>query len=162
MTTSTLTSQSTYRPYRWHTVAEAFEQICNNETPWVAIGNFLNDWWRFAVEHRRELIETPPAPAYTLKTQRWAAFCAAMVEWLCWQEGLPCPAWTDQACYILPKPWFLHTGWGSRSQLLSSTPAPFQMRNIFGGDRMFVNKWELARQIREEKIERNRWVLNWD
>jgi len=126
--------------YRWHTVAETFEQICNNQTPWVAIGNFLNDWWFYAVEHRRKLIETPIAPASTPEMQRWAAFCAAMVEWLCWQEGLPFPTWTDQECYSLPEPWFLYDRLSKRSWLLATTPAPFKMRNIYGGNRMFLKK----------------------
>src|SRR5207248_113965 len=124
--------------YKLHTVAETFEQICNSETPWVGIGNFLNYWWFYAIEHRRELIETPIAPAPTLETQRWAAFCAAMVEWLCWQEGLPFPAWTSQECYMLARPWFFYEDADSRAWLLASTPAPFKMRNIYGGDRMFL------------------------
>ena len=123
---------SSRRAYRWHTIAETFEQICDNQTPWVAIGNFLNDWWFFAVEHRREMIDIPIAPATRPETQRWAAFCAAMVEWLCWRDGLPFPAWTDQECYILPEPWFLYEKWSRRSWLLATTPAPFKMRNIFG------------------------------
>ncbi len=123
--------------YQWHTVAEAFEDICNNQTPWVAIGNFLNDWWFYAVEHRRELVDTPLAQASTPETQRWAAFCAAMVEYLCQQQNLPFPVWTDQACYILADPWFLFEEWESRTWLFATTPAPFKMRNIYGGDRMF-------------------------
>ncbi len=43
-------------PYRWHrqTIAETFERICgrNGTTPWVAIGDFLDDWRRSAVEDR--------------------------------------------------------------------------------------------------------------
>ena len=54
--------------YRWHSVAGVFEGICNSQTPWVAIGNFLNDWWFFAVEHRRELIETPILTTVALVT----------------------------------------------------------------------------------------------
>jgi len=137
---------------RWKTVARAFDDICNHETPWVALGNFLNYWWAYEVEHRSELVETPIAPASTLDTQRWAAFCAAMVEWLCSQAGLPCPAWTDQACYILSEPWFFHEPWGSRSKLMARTPAPFQMRNIFGGDRMFLHKWDMAKEMKEGKF----------
>jgi hypothetical protein len=126
--------------YRYQTVTETFEQICNNQIPWVAIGNFLNDWWFYSVEHRRELIATPLLPAPTPETQRWAAFCAAMVEWLCWQEGIPCPEWTNQECYTLPEPWFLYERLSKRAWLLAATPAPFKMRNIYGGDRMFLRK----------------------
>jgi hypothetical protein len=125
-------------PYRWHrqTIAETFERICNGATPWVAIGDFLDDWRRLAVEHRLELIDTPIAPASTPETQQWAAFCAAMVEWLCWQDGLPFPAWTDQESYHLAEPWFLYKGASLRAWQLVTTPTPFKMRNIYGGDQM--------------------------
>ena len=107
--------------YRKHTVAKVFDYICDNETPWVALGNFLNYWWAYAVDHRRELIEAPLAPAPTPEMQRWAAFCAAMVEWLCWE-----------------------------AELIARTPAPFQRRNIFGGDRMFLHKWDMAKQMQQK------------
>ena len=127
-------------PYLWHrqTIAETFERICgrNGTTPWVAIGDFLDDWRRSAVEDRRELVTEPIAPAPTPELQRWAAFCAAMVEWLCWQDGLPFPEWTKQESYRLQEPWFLYKGWRLRAWQLATTPTPFKMRNIFGGDRM--------------------------
>lgn len=126
--------------YRWHTIAETFEQICSGQTPWVAIGNFLNDWWFYAVDNRRKMIETPLPPAATLEMQRWAAFCAATVEWLCQRENLPFPSWTSQSRYTLSAPWFYYDDADSRSWLLATTPAPFKMRNIFGGDRMFLRK----------------------
>jgi hypothetical protein len=59
-----------------------------------------------------------------------------MVEWLCWQDGLPFPEWTSQASYRLQDPWFLYKGWKLRAWQLATTPTPFRMRNIFGGDRM--------------------------
>ena len=123
--------------YRWHTIQETFDQICNNQAPWVAIGNFLNDWWFFAVEYRREMIEQPPAKAATQETQRWAAFCAAMVEWLCVQDNVLCPNWTKHRRYMLADPWFFYEDDESRAWLMATTPAPFKMRNIYGGDRMF-------------------------
>ena len=125
-------------PYRWHrqTIAETFERICGGATPWVAIGDFLDDWRRSSVEHRYELVEIPIAPAPTADLQHWAAFCAAMVEWLCWQDGLPFPAWTNQENYHLAEPWFIYEGRRLRAWQLVTTPAPFKMRNIYGGDRM--------------------------
>jgi len=136
--------------YRKHTVAKVFDYICNNETPWVALGNFLNYWWAYAVDHRRELVEAPLAPAPTPEMQCWAAFCAAMVEWLCWGANLPPPAWTNQERYILPEPWYFYEGSNSRSWLVATTPAPFQRRNIFGGDRMFLHKWDMAKQMQQK------------
>src|SRR6266705_4867682 len=113
--------------YRKHTVAKVFDYICNNEMPWVALGNFLNYWWAYAVDHRRELIEAPLAPAPTPELHRWAAFCAAMVEWLCWQDHLPFPEWTRQESYKLQEPWFLYKNWKLRAWQLATTPAPFKM-----------------------------------
>lgn len=129
--------------YRLHSIAQAFERICDHQTPWVAIGDFLNDWWCFAVDQRRELIAAPLPAAPTPALQRWAAFCAATVEWLCQKDGVPCPAWTQMECYVLSEPWFYYKKWGSRSWLLATTPAPFKKRNIFVGDQLFQNKWEL-------------------
>lgn len=125
------------RPYKWHSISESFLGICNGQTPWVAIGNFLNDWWFFAIEHRSEMVEQPLSPATTLETQQWATFCAAMIEYLCQQEGLPFPEWTKQECYFLSNPWFLYERQSKRAWLMATTPAPFKMRNIYGGDRMF-------------------------
>jgi len=120
----------TTSPYWWHrqTIAETFERICQGTTPWVAIGDFLDDWRRSAVEHRYELVETPIAPAPTPELQRWAAFCAATVEWLCWQDDLSFPAWTDQESYVLSEPWFLYEGKRLVAWQLVTTPAPFKMR----------------------------------
>jgi hypothetical protein len=128
------------RTYQRHTVAQAFEQICNDQDPWVALGNFLNDWWYYTIEYRRELIEASLPPASTPNTKRWAAFCAAMVDWLCWQDGLTPPTWTSKEDYILADPWFHYEKWSRRSKLLATTPAPFKMRNIFIGDRAFLHK----------------------
>lgn len=120
------------------TIAETFERICgrNKDTPWVAIGDFLDDWRRTPVEHRRELVMQPIAAAPTAELQQWAAFCAAMVEWVCWQDHLPFPEWTKDESYRLSEPWFLYKGWRLRAWQLATTPTPFRMRNIFGGDRM--------------------------
>src|SRR5205807_1204306 len=124
--------------YWWHrqTASETFERISNGTTPWVAIGDFLDDWRTSAVQDRLELVNAPIAHASTPELQKWAAFIAAMVEWLCWQDGLPFPGWTDQQDYILTEPWFLYKGRNLRAWQLVTTPAPFKMRNIYGGDRM--------------------------
>lgn len=124
--------------YWWHrqTAEETFSRISNGTTPWVAIGDFLDDWRTSAVQDRLELVNAPIAHASTPELQKWAAFIAAMVEWLCWQDGLPFPEWTDQQGYILTEPWFLYNGRNLRAWQLVATPALFKMRNIYGGDRM--------------------------
>lgn len=126
--------------YRYQTIAETFAQICKGEQPWIAIGNFLNDWWYYSVAYRSDLIRTPLVAAPDEQTHQWAVFCVAMVEWLCEEDDIPCPDWTRQERYILAKPWFLSEKWTSRALQLATTPAPFKKRNIFGGSRMLVRK----------------------
>lgn len=120
------------------TIAETFERIRSDPAhPWLAIGDFLDDW-RFTPNSRRfELVNTGiAASGATLDLQRWGAFCAAMVEWLCWQAELPFPPWTNRDEYRLAEPWFLYPGDLLRAWQLVTTPAPFKLRNIFGGDQM--------------------------
>ena len=144
-----LPDQDLSERYWWHrqTIAETFDRIvAQPEFPWVAIGDFLDEWRRSEREDRLALVEgtiasrdTIAQPAATTEEalffQRWAAFCAATVEWLCWQSELPWPSWTGREEYHLQAPWFLYPGDLLRPWQLVSTPAPFKMRNIFGGDR---------------------------
>lgn len=123
--------------YHYQTAAETLARIINGTTPWVAIGDFLDDWRHAPVEQRTALAAEPIAEVGDDPTlKRWAAFCAAMVEWLCWNDRLPFPAWTSRQTYCLSEPWFLYSGWRLRAWQLATTPAPFKMRNIFGGDRI--------------------------
>src|SRR5690349_2525129 len=101
----TMNAQDTQEPtsrsapaerYHWHrqTIAETFDRIAREPAyPWVAIGDFLDDWRRSAREDRLELVHMGIAQdvdrAQSPDLTRWATFCAAMVEWLCWQDQLP-------------------------------------------------------------------------
>ncbi|MBF6589264.1 MAG: hypothetical protein IVW57_01885 [Ktedonobacterales bacterium] len=128
------TNKSSYRP---QTAAETFDRILSGTTPWVAIGDFLDDWRRTVVPERATLVAAPIAEYRgDAELRHWAAFIAATVEWLCWNEGIPFPSWTSSAEYTLPEPWFLYPGWRLRAWQLATTPAPYKMRNIFGGDHM--------------------------
>jgi hypothetical protein len=126
--------------YCWQrqTIGETYRRICRDpSSPWLAVGDFLDDWRRSAPEDRLALVEDglvlgDPEPVL----RRWAAFCSAMVEWLCWQEQLAFPSWTGKAEFRLNEPWFLYPGHALRPWQLASTPAPFKLRNIFGGDHM--------------------------
>lgn len=129
--------------YFWkrQTIAETFARIrADWEHPWLAIGDFLDDW-RFTEPHDRgDLVREGIVvlDQDSDEVHRWAAFCAAMVEWLCWHDGLSFPAWTSRAEYRLEEPWFLYPGDLLRAWQLATTPAPFKMRNIFGGDQMLA------------------------
>src|SRR5215468_3210146 len=85
----------------------AFQNICAGQGPWIALGNFLNDWFVDAKDRRfdlvREPLEDPPAGEYN---QRWAAYCAASVEHLCAKYNVPCPSWVHDPKYVLPAPWY--------------------------------------------------------
>lgn len=140
--------------YQYHTVAEAFDSICNGKTEWMVIGNFLNDWWAFSLEDKYKLIETPLIPTTTPNLQLWAAFCAAMVEWLCEQEHISCPQWAKQAEYVLSSPWFYDDKWTRKAKLLATTPVAFKRRNIYIGNRMFLAK-------KDQKPEYTHFISGW-
>jgi hypothetical protein len=126
--------------YVWQrqTIAETFERIQQQpKEPWVAIGDFIDDWRRSDREDRLELVTTSIAePQKDGQMHQWAAFCAALVEWLCWQDELPFPSWTNSEDFRLREPWFLYPGDLLRAWQLATTPAPFKARNIFGGEQI--------------------------
>src|SRR5690348_228017 len=74
-------------------IADTYKAICAGEAPWVALGNFMNAWYDYA-KNQREALVSEPLPAFatpSLDQRRWAAFCAASVEYLCQRYGLHCP-----------------------------------------------------------------------
>ena len=134
-----------------YTMAAAYQDICQGEQPWIALGNFMNEWFDYAKDRRAELVAAPLSLAEVPNQQqlRWAAFCAASVEYLCTRYSVLCPAWVYLPVYTLPEPWFdapmAHKP-EVRTYLLEQTPEPFTRRNIYCGNRMFANKYELAEQ----------------
>ncbi len=114
----------------------------------------MNDWFDYAKEKREHLIADPLVLSETPDPEgrRWASFCAASVEWLCERAGIPCPSWVQNAVYSLSDPWFdaPHADKPQvRARLIEKTPEPFKKRNIYCGNRMFANKYELAEQLQE-------------
>ena len=131
------------------TMRQAFSDICQGERPWTALGNFMNEWYAYAKD-RREALVADPLPAYdehSLDQRRWAVFCAAAVEWFCARYQVPCPSWVHDPHYTLTEPWFFHTKEKVKARLRTTTPDEFQRRNIFCGDRCFLNKWEWAENL---------------
>lgn len=123
--------------YQPQTAAVTLQLIASNEDPWLALGQFLDDWRRTDCSQRLELV-SEPLPDVALEYHRWAALLTAMVDYLCAQEQLPVPAWTRNPKYRLKEPWFLYPGWKLRAWQLADTPTPFRMRNVFGGDRILA------------------------
>ena len=64
----------------------------------------------------------PDAPG--IDALRWAAFCAASVEWLCGRYGIACPSWVHNAAYCLPEPWFDRDGSPRTRSALKSVLGP--------------------------------------
>ena len=131
------------------TISISYREILTGEDPWVALGNFMNDFYGNFPDQRAELVrESLQEPTYvTPEEHRWAVFCAATVEHLCQKYELACPAWVHDAAYSLNEPWYYSMGTHKpqvRARLERETPEPFTRRNIYCGNRMFVNKYELA------------------
>lgn len=136
------------------TITLTYQEICQGEQPWIALGNFMNDWFDYARDRRVELITAPlSVPEHPSEEMlRWAIFCAASVEYLCDRSDIPCPSWINDLRYVtLPEPWFdapmAHKP-SVRAFLLEQTPEPFARRNIYCGNRVFANKYEFAEQHR--------------
>jgi hypothetical protein len=106
--------------------------------PWIAIGDFLNEWFDYSRDQRADLVAdrvmVPAVPTPDL--QRWATFYAASAEWLCSQYKVPCPAWVGDPLSQLPEPYFdapqAHKP-DVRTWLLKTTPEPLQKTLIICG-----------------------------
>ncbi len=135
------------------TIEISFHEICEGEDPWIPLGNFLNDFFGNYPERREELVRDPlqKPEDLTPDDSRWAVFCAATVEHLCQKYAIPCPDWVNDPAYMLAEPWYYSLGAHKpsvRERLERETPEPFTRRNIYCGNRMFVNKYELALERR--------------
>ncbi len=129
------------------TMAVSYKEICEGQRPWNPLGNFMNDFFGNFPDRRDELINDPieePKDA-TLDMHKWAVFCAASVEYLCEQYNLPCPAWVTNSAYVLDEPWYDSPGADKplvRERLRQKTPSAWAKRNIYCGNRVFLNKYE--------------------
>jgi hypothetical protein len=135
------------------TIEVSFREICEGEDPWIPLGNFLNDFFGNYPERREELVRDPLQKPEDLTPDgcRWAVFCVATVEHLCQKYAIPCPTWVNDPAYMLAEPWYYSLGAHKpsvRERLERETPEPFTRRNIYCGNRMFVNKYELALERR--------------
>jgi hypothetical protein len=60
--------------------------------------------------------------------------------------NVPRPEWVNHPRYILTTPWWPEHAYALsiRIQLMRITPAPFVQRNIFCGNRLYQNKYEMS------------------
>ena len=130
------------------TIAVSYQEICEGERPWTALGNFMNDFFGNFPGQREDLVKDPltPPAELTPELHLWATFCAASVEYLCEQYQLACPEWVQQPAYTLAEPWFQSEAARHVPRIAErykqTTPAAFARRNIYCGDRVFNNKYE--------------------
>jgi hypothetical protein len=127
------------------TLAVTYHELSKGESFRIAIGNFMNAFFVYAVRERQALLDDPirlPENP-TIELQQWAAFCAGAAEYLAKHYRLHCPAWAIDPVYRLQEPWYIppgNTNPASRASLQESTPEPFRRRNVFCGDRVFTNQ----------------------
>jgi hypothetical protein len=130
-----------------HTMAATFIAIQRGEDPWVALGNFSNEWFIYARDRRAELVADPPPLIATttlcaLDEKRWSTFIAASTEYLCIQSAIPCPFWLSHLHDRLMTPWYdvVYLDQEIQRWLEETTPESFKRRNIYCGDKIFLDK----------------------
>lgn len=134
-----------YKYDKYQTIKLSFEQICQGEREWTALGNFMNHWYQDHVDERERLIIDPLPENYPPEFHQWAAFCAASVEWFCNKYSVPCPDWVHNPRYVLDKPWFFDRG--DHVKLQQTTPPEFARRNVYCGADIYANKWEFVADL---------------
>jgi len=133
------------------TIKCTYEDIQNGDDPWVALGDFANDWFGRNKDIRAGLVAEPlelpiEAPSdQVLLLRQWAAFCAASVEYLCHQADLPVPEWVNDTRYALTEEEVFYTSplaykQRVRERLQLEAPEPFRRRNVFCSERVYATK----------------------
>jgi hypothetical protein len=140
-----LDEPSIYKYELYQTMRLSFEQICQKERPWTALGNFMNHWYSYHMDEREQLIIDPLPENYPPEFHQWAVFCTASVEWFSHTYGVPCPDWVYDPRYILDQPWFFDRG--GHKELQQTTPPEFARRNVFCGADIYANKWEFVASL---------------
>jgi hypothetical protein len=136
------------------TIQQSYKDICEGENPWLPLGNFMNDFFSNFADRRMDLVHDPiQGPEQpTVEQQQWAVFCAAAVEYLCEKYDLSAPAWIREPAYVsLAEPWFFSPAASNkprvRERLERETPEAFVRRNIYCGNRVFLDKREEAAKL---------------
>jgi len=116
----------------------------------VAVGNFMNAFFLYAVDIRQELLDTPiEMPEKPTEEQRgWAVFCAAAAEYLAERYNLPCPAWAYDPAYRMQEPWYViaNATPAMRKHVQQTVPDAFRRRNVFCSDHVFSNAHPSSRE----------------
>jgi hypothetical protein len=137
---------------RMNTIATAYNNICQGVAPWIALGNFMHDFFGNYPRQRRQLLRDPIelSPFPTLEQRQWAAFCAASVEYLSERYSLRCPAWPRDPAFFLAEKWYNDGGADLpevREWLEQETPEAFRRHNVYCSPRIYANKFEIREDL---------------
>jgi hypothetical protein len=133
------------------TFARSFAEIRAGESPWIALGKMMHQFFGAYKAFRAELVRDPIEVPSEISADlfRWAVFCAASVEYLCHTYDLECPAWAMEERYRLSEPWYYHLAADLeevQQELRETTPEEFARRNVYCGANPYRNKYEGGRR----------------
>lgn len=122
--------------FKTQTLAMAYEELASGKEAFrVAIGNFINAFFLYAVESRQQLLDpTIQMPENPTESQHgWAAFCAGAADYLAERYNLQCPTWAHNPLYSMSEPWYIIPNANSamRQHFQKTTPEAFRHRNVF-------------------------------
>ena len=130
------------------TLARAYAELISEEVgaERSSIGDFVDEFFRYAVEERQLLLDSPlQIPEHPTDDQLgWAAFCAGAAEYLAERYHLTCPDWALDQAYTLTELWYHPASRAFpalKTYFQETAPEPFRRRNVFCSDRVFTNPY---------------------